>query len=84
MATTGSAAIPQVRHASAMRIDETMWHEAQDKVAPILQRAGEKGLVAVMFLALVELQKHYPSLSEHDLEALLHEVMKHSGPAQLA
>lgn len=83
MATTNSASIPQVRHAPAMRIDETLWHEAQGKIAPILRRAGEKGQVAVMFLALVELQKHYPSMSAHELETLLHEVMKHSGPAQL-
>ena len=67
---------PAVRAKPLPRVDETLWREAQGKIAPILNGAGKKGRDTVMFLALLELQKSYPSLRAHELEALLKYVMK--------
>ncbi len=50
--------------------------EARHRIAPIYLQAQGKGSGTAMFLAMSELQRLYPTLSEVELETLFVGVMR--------
>jgi hypothetical protein len=61
-------AIPQPENA--------LQQDAQRLIAPILLRGNAEGSSAAMFRAATELQKRYPGLKPHEIEAHLRRAMK--------
>ncbi|TCJ11925.1 hypothetical protein EZJ19_13230 [Parasulfuritortus cantonensis] len=76
MTASQAAAGPVLRAPVRYHFDQEL---VRHRVAPILGLAGEKDMDTVLYLALVELHKLYPSVPDYELEGLLQDIIRQAG-----